>query len=111
MAPAPEFPMTVRPLMWLVVLLLAAAAPPQIIGVELVDDATRVKYAQWLIEHQGKQMVIGEVISGLEVDAKGTITKPGTTKKVVMVVADPARPDLPVVEPDGKGGRHVLLDP
>jgi hypothetical protein len=87
--------------------LLGCQLLAQIVGVELKDEKTVKAYSKWISDWEGKPMLVGQHLAGLNIDLKANvISKPGSSKAITLLVPDPAKPGLELVGADGKRTSH-----
>ncbi len=82
----------------------------QIVGLEIKNEKLLKALKPRLVERGGKLMLLGEVLSGLEIDlAKNppSINRPANVDSIVLLVPDTAKPELELTRTNKKGERTV----
>lgn len=93
----------------LLLLALAVPLPAQVIGITFENDNDARRYRKWMQQVNGRPMLVGEALSGLDVDMNtGILRKRASADRVALLVPDPARPDLLLYE-IGRDGRRRML--
>lgn len=90
--------------------LITAPLGAQIVGLEVTDPKKLKELRSRLVERGGKPILLGEVLSGLVVDLTKSppmITRPANVEAIVLLVPDPAKPELELTRTNKKGERTV----